>query len=347
MADLELRLNKDMLVMSSPVLRALDLLGMTSLHDQAYALLFEPEVIEEVYKLESMTGVQCVVADTAMIVPAELARLGMRDDAQAMADNAIKLAQAVKPQHVIVEISPCALPLDASSKSSLLENRDQYTRAAKLYDDASFDAFFLNGFTRVADLKCALMGIRKVSDKPIIASVDGEGVLRRRCAASVAAGSESAMQESIEDAIYAMEDLGADVVGFASGAPVDDLVALTNRARMSCGLPTLVQLDVASRDPEQQAPSYKNPYFDPDTMVDAAEALRAAGAQFLRAVGDASPAYTGALVAAVDRLDVIQVSSASEAANGDEVDLDSLAERLHDRVVSALGRTADRMDEPS
>lgn len=74
MADLELRLNKDMLVMSSPVSRALDLLGMTSLHDQAYALLFEPEVIEEVYKLESMTGVQCVVADTAIIVPAELAR---------------------------------------------------------------------------------------------------------------------------------------------------------------------------------------------------------------------------------------------------------------------------------
>lgn len=175
--------------------------------------------------------------------------------------------------------------------------------------------------------------------------VDGEGVLRRRGAASVAAGSESAMQESIEDAIYAMEDLGADVVGFASGAPVDDLVALTNRARMSCGLPTLVQLDVASRDPEQEAPSYKNPYFDPDTMVDAAEALRAAGAQFLRAVGDASPAYTGALVAAVDRLDVIQVSSASEAVNGDEVDLDSLAERLRDRVASALGRTADRLDE--
>ena len=347
MADLELRLNKDMLVMSSPVSRALDLLGMTSLHDQAYALLFEPEVIEEVYKLESMTGVQCVVADTAMIVPAELARLGMRDDAQAMADNAIKLAQAVKPQHVIVEIAPCALPLDASSKSSLLENRDQYTRAAKLYDDASFDAFFLNGFTRVADLKCALMGIRKVSDKLIIASVDvdGEGVLRRRGAASVAVGSESAMQESIEDAIYAMEDLGADVVGFASGAPVDDLVALTNRARMSCGLPTLVQLDVASRDPEQEAPSYKNPYFDPDTMVDAAEALRAAGAQVLRAVGDASPAYTGALVAAVDRLDVAQDLFGLDIANDAETDLDSLAERLRDRVASALGRTADRLDE--
>lgn len=339
MADLQLRLNKDMLVMSSPISRALDRLGMTSLHDQAYALLFEPEVIEEAYNLESMTGAQCVVADTAMLAPVELAKLGMRDDAQPMADNAMKLVSAMKPQHSIVELAPCGLPIDASSKASLLENRDQYTRVAKLFSEAEFDAFFLNGFTRVADLKCALMGIRKISDKPIIASVDvdRDGILIRGGMGSTTLSDGLGLQESIEEAVHAMADLGADVVGFTSAAPVDGAVKLLNRMHASCDLPTLVQLKVASRDPEQEGPTDENPYFEPDTMVDAADALREAGVQFLRAVGDASPAYTGALVAATDRLDVVRAASDPENAEDADMDIDSLAERLRERVTNALG----------
>ena len=38
-------------------------------------------------------------------------------------------------------------------------------------------------------------------------------------------------------------------------------------------------------------------------MMEAAQHLRAAGAQFLRAIGQATPAYAGALVAATDGLD--------------------------------------------
>ena len=50
----------------------------------------------------------------------------------------------------------------------------------------------------------------------------------------------------------------------------------------------LVQLRVAEHAPRQGAPTPENPYYCPDVMVDAAARLRAAGAQFLRAVGDAT-----------------------------------------------------------
>lgn len=54
------------------------------------------------------------------------------------------------------------------------------------------------------------------------------------------------------------------------------------------------------------APIPENPYALPDFMADAAVALRAAGAQFLRACGEATPAYTGALAAGVFGADSIR-----------------------------------------
>lgn len=339
MADIQLRFHKDMLVLSSPIECELNRLGVTSEADRAYALLFEPEVLEELYKIEAITGVQCVVADTALLTPAHLARLGMTKDAKALATNAIELAMSVKPQHVLVEVGPCGLPIDTSSKSSLIENRDQYTKVAKLFEQDDFDAFFLNEFSRVADLKCALMGVRKVSDKPIIASVllDRQGYLVRARGCAVRSATPNAFQETLEDAVCAMNDLGADVVGFSTDAPADEAVRLLDRVRAVCDLPTLVQLEVRSRDAEQAAATSENPYFEPDTMVDAADVLRDAGVQFLRAIGDVTPAYTGALVAATDKMDVVCDDAAARVSFDTNTDLDDLAERLRERISVAMG----------
>ena len=49
-----------------------------------------------------------------------------------------------------------------------------------------------------------------------------------------------------------------------------------------------------------------NPYATPDSLADAALALRAAGAQFLRVVGEATPACTGALAVAVSGADCLR-----------------------------------------
>ena len=46
--------------------------------------------------------------------------------------------------------------------------------------------------------------------------------------------------------------------------------------------------------------------YTPDTMANAAVKLYGAGVQFLRATGEATPAYTGALAATVMGLDVRQ-----------------------------------------
>lgn len=333
MADIQLRFNRDLLVLSSPMRAQLERLGMDADQTGEMTLLIEPEVYEELYALECAAGAQCLVADTAGLTPARLAHARMDGAGERLAKTALEIVQAQNPQHILAELGPCGLPLDPSSKASLNETRDQYVRAAGFFADEEdgFDAYFLNSFESTAELKCALMGMRKVTDKPIFASVsmtDGPGGMSL-------AGRPS---ETLHDAVSVMAEYGAQVVGFSVAADLAVACALVREAQSAVAmLPILVQLDVRAVDPAQEQPTAENPYFEPDTMVDAADALKEAGVQFLRAVGNATPSYTGALVAAtlgdsVNRPDIV-----AETAVVSSADPAALADMLRAKVNDAIG----------
>ena len=86
MADLALRFGKDMLVVSSPIQEALRRAGIESARDQALALLVEPETIEEVYRMETVAGPQCMVTPVADFTPARLAAVGAEGKGEALAE---------------------------------------------------------------------------------------------------------------------------------------------------------------------------------------------------------------------------------------------------------------------
>ena len=130
MPDITLRFHKDMLVLSSPVAVVLARQGFDVEHDLEFANLVEPEAVRDALRLNKMAGAQCLVANTEGIAPARLAHRGMEDRAAEIVRTGLSLARELKSQHVLVEIGPCGLPLDAASKSSLNENRDQYARSS-------------------------------------------------------------------------------------------------------------------------------------------------------------------------------------------------------------------------
>ena len=293
MADIQLRFDYDMLVLSSPVQAQLANQGFDVARDLGYACLVEPELVRDALALSKVAGAQVLVAPTAFLTPARLAHEQLEDRAGEVANAAVSVARAAQPQHLLLEIAPCGLPLDPSSKSSLNENRDQYARAARLLAPYGADALFLNGFAGVDDLKCALMGCRQAYDGVLFVSVDVDGD-----------GALAAGRGSVADALGACVDLGADVVGIQTAAPLAQVAAIARRLR-AAGLPVLVQLSMGARDDRQGRPTEENPYFCPDALVEAACVLRGAGAQFLRATGRATPAYTGALVAASEGFDVV------------------------------------------
>ena len=354
MPDIALRFDKDMLVISAPVSAALARQGVDVDRDLELMTVLEPDSIQEAMRLESMAGAQCLATSTAGITPARMAQVGMEDRAHDVARASLEVLRPLKPQHVLVEIGSCDLPLDASSKASLNENRDQYARAARLFAGEQFDAFFLNGFTTASDLLCALMGVRQVSDMPAFASVD-----------VFADGTLASGRGTLEEACAIMGEYGASVAGFSTASGIEDACALAKRAESACDLPILVQLAVAEHKPKQGGPTDANPYYCPDAVVDAAVRLRASGVQFLRATGAATPAYTGALAATTAGLDVAACRTAgvpvadapvvaespssgggrgegkSQVASAADEQMSALADALREKVAAAFNESGE------
>lgn len=297
MADIQMRFHRDMLVLSAPVSSALARQGVDVDRDLEFMNLVEPDTVRDILRMEMAAGAPVLVAATRNMTPAQLACRAMEDRAFELSVAALAVASALRPQHILVELAPCGLPLDVSSKASLVENKDQFVQAARVFEKSAFDAYLLNDFSDIVALKCALMGLRQVSDRPVFASVtvDAQGNLARR--------------GTLEEAVAVMCEFGASVAGFTTSVPLDAACVLTQTAAKATDLPLLVQLHVAKKDPKQGIATRENPYYCADTMVEAATRLRAEGAQFFRAVGDASPAYTGALAATLHGFDVIPARS--------------------------------------
>lgn len=297
MADIQLRLHKDMLVLTAPVDFALERQGIDMTEDAEYISLMEPETVRDALRYEVMAGAQCLVTNTEGICPARLAHKRVEDRIEEFAQAALEHAAECKPQHTVCEIGACGLPLDPSSEASMEQSMSQYARAAAAFGEEGFDAMLLNGMRTVADIQCAVAGVRRVYDGPVMASIniDADGLYDGG---------------GIEEAVAAMAQ--ADVIGFASEAPQDVLCEVVRRASALTDKPILVQIGVrAATAMEKRRASLGSaipgkPYALPDALADAALALRAAGAQFLRATGEATPAYTGALVVATMGADCVR-----------------------------------------
>ena len=185
MADIELRFHKDMLVLSAPLAFALANQGVDMETEAEYMSLVEPETMRDALRLESMAGAQCLVAETD-ICEARLAHKRMEDRARELAQAAISHARANAPQHVLCEVGPCGLPLDATSAMSMKQCAAQYEDAARALveggkeamgslaesEGAGFDAIFLNGLRSAADVQCGIEGVRRAYTGPVFASVD-------------------------------------------------------------------------------------------------------------------------------------------------------------------------------
>lgn len=294
MADIALRFHKDPLVLSAPIDAVLARQGVEDpAKEREFMDLIEPESVFEVQKLDHMVGAQCMVTNTYDITRARLAHARFEEQSTEIARASVDILRGLQPQHIIASIGPTRLPIDPDSQASLKQNRDQYARAVKDFGEG-IDAILLDGMVSLVDLKCAIAGVKKVSDLPVFASVDldSDGKLVGR-------------STTWEEALGVMAEFQADVVGFSTAAGPEHAVRFVERAAELVDMPILVQLYVGEHDERDVNPGFRpveitpdNPYRTSDAVFEAGQALLAAGAQFLRAVGHATPSYTGALVIA-------------------------------------------------
>ncbi|MGI6591039.1 MAG: homocysteine S-methyltransferase family protein [Eggerthellaceae bacterium] len=302
MSDIEMRFHKDILVLSAPPDETMRRYQADPELDRELFNLIEPETLNDIMRFEQMAGAQCLVTCTEGITRARLAHQRFEEQSGEIAQAALAIAAGLSPQHIIADIGSTRLPIDPASKSSLRQSRDQYAQAARDFGEEGFDAFLLDDLGSIADLKCGLMGVRMVTDKPLMVTVpvDADGNLVGR-------------GEPFSEALTVMTDLGADVVGFTTASPLARVLSLVKQTAEETDLPILVQLVVGEHDEHDIKPGFRpviatenNPYRTTDAVFEAAPQLIKAGVQFLRAVGKATAAYTGSLAVGATGLDAVR-----------------------------------------
>ena len=217
MADLNLRLNRDVLTIAENARQTLINSGLDVDADANLTFAVEPEVIEEAIAEDLRCNTQCVVTNVINFNPSALRKMNALNEAGVLAKKSVAMTQNKQVQHPLVRIFPSGLPLDETSKKSLNEHADEYKFVAKLFEDLPVDGFLLHGFECATELKCALIGIRKASQKTIVY--------------------DKAMFEnsSIEDADFAPASSKIAVIDYNDIAHIDDLLdTATNYAENGC-----------------------------------------------------------------------------------------------------------------
>ncbi len=309
MPDIQMRFHKDMLVLSSPIASTLARRGVDLTRDREYTALFEPEILGEAYRIESMAGAQCLVLDTANLTDARLAHVNMVGKANDILQAILTEVRTRRPQHIIAELGSRGLPVDASSEASLSQLSQQYQAAARLFAHEELDAVLLRGFSNLTDMTCALEAVRGVFEGSLFCSVELDGELVG--GAALISRGDALVDEptlaALVNCLSTLRDAGADVVGIESGLSAKQLAPIIAALHKRLGLPLLAELHVGEHKPRQRVALPNNPYYCADAMEEAAVLLRGAGAQFLRATGQATPAYTGVLSAMTTGLDVVYI----------------------------------------
>lgn len=300
MPDIQMRFNKDMLVFSSPIKSAFlesDKATCRDNFDPEMLCITEPDTIQEALKWQIVAGAQCLVAPLEDLCESNLIHKDMTKDATHLCDISVKLANQEKPQHTIAQINCCNLPFDNSSENSKKQLSAQYYNAAMLYANKNIDAIMLNNLRSISEIELAILAVKKAVTLPVIVSVEFNND-----------STFSNKGISATEVASAMCNSGAQVIGFSSGAPLEviEKIALDfSSCAHTRNIAVLGQVIVNQNNPKQGSNTTENPYYCSDTMVQVATTLRRCGVQFLRACGQASPAYTGTLVAASAGFDVI------------------------------------------
>ncbi len=168
MTDLNLRLDRDVLTIAENARKSLIDSGLNVDLDANLTMAVEPEVIERAISEDIGTGAQCVVANVIDFAPSSLRRMGALQEAKDLAKASVAFVQNKQVQHPLIRVFPSKLPLDPSSKQSLNEHADEYKFVGNLFEGMNVDGFLLHGFENATELKCALIGLRKSTQKTIV-----------------------------------------------------------------------------------------------------------------------------------------------------------------------------------
>ena len=302
MADIQMRLGTDVLVVQGPMGTELARIGFDP--DDCLPLLniVEPEEIEQLHRRYRDAGADCAVTNTFLATSSRLAEYGLAGSAAQINIEGVRLARAAGFPHVLGCIGPCGIEVEASSGEAyaraggdpdllaqvtekfplFMAAVEQYAEQAAYLASADVDGILLETFASVDDAVAAVAGAGRETDVPLLACMTWPSV--------------SAKPGEPAQSARLLELAGASAVG-CNCMCIDDTVQCAAEMSGACGLPVIALpsagVPVKGEDGEPSWPS------GPDDFARASLDLLRAGARILGSCCGSTPACTGAIFATV------------------------------------------------
>lgn len=294
MPDILMRLDRDVLVIDGAMGTMLHAAGMHAGTSPELLNVTAPEMVANVHRLYRLAGADCATTNTFGGSRPKLAEYGLGDRVEELNRAAVRIAKREGGAHVLADVGPTGLVLEPLGAATFDEVSDAFAEQVSALAAENPDAIVLETFTDIAELRCGVLAARSVTDLPIFAS----------CTFSVA-GRMDLSGTDPETAAVILEAAGATAVGMNCGVGPDEMLTLLARMASATRLPVFAQ------------PNAGLPHLDgagstvfPGTLDDLAafaEAAREAGASMVGSCCGSTPAFTGAIVAAVADTEVLDV----------------------------------------
>lgn len=295
MPDIMLRLGREVLVLDGAMGTMLQRAGLPAGECPELLNVTAPDMVGQVLNLYKLAGSDCTITNTFGGSRSKLAEYGYEGRVEEFNRAAVRVAKQYGAPHVLADIGPSGRVLAPLGDATFDELFDVYAEQAAALAAEGPDALFLETFTDIAEVRCAVLACKSVSELPVIASVTfGLG------------GRMDLSGTDPETAAVILEAAGADAVGMNCGLGPDQMLPLAARMVKATRLPVVVQPNAGL--PTLDANGSTVFPGTPEEMGAFAAAAREAGVAAIGSCCGSSPAYTGAIVDAVADLDVTEVA---------------------------------------
>jgi len=286
MPDIMMRLGREVLVLDGAMGTMLHRAGMPAGECPELLNITAPEMIGGVHNLYALAGADCVTTNTFGGSRPKLAEYGYGDRVEEFNRAAVRIAKQHGAAHVLGDIGPSGMVLEPLGPATFDELFDAFAEQAAALAAENPDAILIETMTDIAEARCAVLASKSVTDLPVFVS----------CTFGLA-GRMDISGTDPETAAIVLEAAGADAIAMNCGLGPDQMLPLLARMVKASTLPVIVQPNAGL--PFLDADGHTVFPGTPDEMAAFAEAARAVGAAAVGSCCGSTPAFTGAIVAAV------------------------------------------------
>lgn len=295
MPDIMARLGREMLVFEGAMGTMLQRAGMQPGECPELLNIIEPDMVRSIHNSYYLVGADCSTSNTFCGSRTKLAEFGLEDQVREINRAGVRIARQGGAPHTLADIGPTGMVMQPLGPARFEEVFEVFVEQAMALAEESPDAFALETFTDINELRCAVLACKQAAPNiPVIA-----------CATFGMSGRMDLSGTDPRTAAIVLEAAGADAVGMNCGLGPDQMIGLAREMVAATNLPVIAQ------------PNAGLPYLDaqgttvfpgtPDEMAAFAVAAREAGVAAVGSCCGSSPMFTGAIADEIRYKDCIEV----------------------------------------